>query len=51
MLHAESHLDPFDVYTRRRVEEAYWYEIEAILHNHFPWYSSMEGYDLTAEEN
>jgi hypothetical protein len=47
-LHAETHLDRNDVYTRKKeVQDAYWYEIEAILHRNFPQYSRIESFDLT----
>ena len=47
-LHAETHLDPDDVYTKKKeVQDAFWYEIEAILHKHFPQYSRIESFDLT----
>ncbi|KAH0556663.1 hypothetical protein GP486_005535 [Trichoglossum hirsutum] len=45
ILHAETHLDPYK--KKREVQDAYWYEIEAILHKHFPQYSRIEGFDLT----
>ena len=48
ILHAETHLDPHAVYTKRKeVQNDYWYEIEAILHKHFPQYSRIESFDLT----
>lgn len=48
ILHAETHLDPNDVCTnKRQVQDAYWYEIEAILHKHFLQYSRIESFDLT----
>lgn len=48
ILHAETHLDPHDVYTKKReVQDAYWYEIEAILHKHLSQYSRIECFDLT----
>ncbi|KAL6409840.1 hypothetical protein AUP68_06238 [Ilyonectria robusta] len=48
ILHAETHLDPQDVYTKKKeVQGGYWYEIEAILHKHFPQYSRVESFDLT----
>lgn len=47
-LHAETHLNPNDVYTKKKeVQDAFWYEIEAILHKHFPQYSRIESFDLT----
>lgn len=48
LLHADTHLDPNDVYTKKKqVQDAYWYEIEAILHKNFPRYSRIESFDLT----
>lgn len=48
ILHAKTHLNPHDVCTKKReVQAAYWYEIEAILHEHFPQYSRIESFDLT----
>ena len=48
ILHAETHLNPHDVYTKKKeVQAAYWYEIEAILHMHFLQYSRIESFDLT----
>lgn len=48
ILNEETHLDPHDAFTRKReVQKAYWYEIEAILHKHFPEYTRIESYDCT----
>jgi hypothetical protein len=48
LLHADTHLDRKDVYTKKKeIQNAYWYEIEAILHENFPQYSRIEGFDLT----
>lgn len=48
ILREETHLDPHDVYTKKKeIQDAYWHEIEAILHKHFPRYSRIEGFDLT----
>lgn len=48
VLRAETHLSLQDIYTKKRdVQGAYWYEIEAILHRHFPQYSKIEAFDLT----
>jgi hypothetical protein len=48
ILHAETHLDPHKVSMNKRdVQDAYWYEIEAVLHKHFLQYSKIESFDLT----
>ncbi|KAK0747422.1 putative CmcJ-like methyltransferase [Apiosordaria backusii] len=48
ILRAEVHLDLDRIDTHRReVENAFWYDIEAILHEKFPRYSRIEAYDLT----
>ena len=47
-LHGDTHLEAPDVYNKKReVQDAYCYEIEAILHSHFPQYSRIESFDLT----
>lgn len=48
VLHGKTHLDPLNAYKNKsEVEKAYWYEIEAILHENFPQYSRIESFDLT----
>lgn len=45
---AKTGLKAEDALTRKReVQKDYWYEIEALLHEHFPQYSRIEGYDCT----
>lgn len=51
MIRAKTNLDADEVYSpqgREKVQDAYWYDIEAILHEHFPQYSRIECFDLTA---
>lgn len=46
-LKSETHIDPDKLYKNKKdVQAAYWYEIEAILHEHFPQYSRFEAFDL-----
>ncbi|KAL3952366.1 hypothetical protein ACCO45_012309 [Purpureocillium lilacinum] len=48
ILHAKTHLNPRDAYEKKdEVQDAYWYEIEAIMHKNFPQYSRIECFDLT----
>ncbi len=45
---AKTELSAEDALTRKReVQKDYWYEIEALLHEHFPQYSRIECYDCT----
>ncbi|KAK8022426.1 hypothetical protein PG993_013193 [Apiospora rasikravindrae] len=49
VLHGQTHLDHEGVYRNKAsVQDAYYYEIEAILHEAFPQYSRIEAFDLTA---
>lgn len=51
-LQAKSHLDLQGVFTRKEeMQKAYWYETEAILHQHFPQYSRIEAFDLTVSRS
>lgn len=46
-LQAATVLDPDLVYTDRKdLQPAFWYQIEAILHERFPQYSRIEAFDL-----
>jgi hypothetical protein len=48
VIHAETHLDPQDVWTRKKeVQKSYWDQIERLLEDRFPEYSRIESYDLT----
>jgi hypothetical protein len=48
VIKAKTTLSPDDAFNRKKdVQKAYWYEIEAILHERFPEYSRIECYDLT----
>ncbi|GAW14059.1 hypothetical protein ANO14919_034510 [Xylariales sp. No.14919] len=48
---ARTDLKAEDALTRKReVQKDYWYEIEAILHEHFPQYSRIECYDCTVRK-
>jgi len=48
ILKEKTNLDPQDAFSRKReVQEDYWFEIEAILHEAFPRYSRIESYDCT----
>ena len=47
-LRAETHIDPDKAYRNKdEVKDAYWHEIEAILHEKFPCYSRIEAFDIT----
>lgn len=47
-LRAETHIDADKAYrNKHEVKDAFWYEIEAILHEHFPCYSRIEAFDIT----
>ncbi|KAG9250322.1 putative CmcJ-like methyltransferase [Emericellopsis atlantica] len=47
-LRAETRLDPEKAYKQKdEVKDAFWHEIEAILHHHFPQYSRIEAFDFT----
>lgn len=47
-LRAETHIDPDKAYKdKNQVKDAFWYELEAILHEHFPLYSRIEAFDIT----
>ncbi|OBT61250.1 hypothetical protein VE03_09670 [Pseudogymnoascus sp. 23342-1-I1] len=51
ILNAKTHLDPHDAFTKKKeVQKAYWYEIEALLHEKFPEYSRIESYDCTVRK-
>lgn len=48
VLRAHTHLDPHQVYIdKSAVQDAYWNELEAIIHAKFPHYSRIECFDLT----
>lgn len=48
VLHGKTHLDTEKAYKdKSAVQEAYWHEIEAILHQEFPQYSRIECFDFT----
>jgi hypothetical protein len=36
-----------EISTQEKVHQKYWYEIEALLHEKFPEYSRIDGYDCT----
>lgn len=43
----KTNIDPDKAYeSRKDVQDSYWYEIEAILHDKFPRYSRIEAFDL-----
>lgn len=45
---AKTGLKAEDALTRKKeVQQDYWYEIEALLHEKFPFYSRIECYDCT----
>ncbi|KAK1706802.1 putative CmcJ-like methyltransferase [Colletotrichum lupini] len=51
ILHGKAHLDPEKVYTdKASVQDAYWHDIEAIMHENFPQYSRIECFDLTVRK-
>ncbi|KAK6507664.1 hypothetical protein TWF481_006086 [Arthrobotrys musiformis] len=51
IIKAETKLDPDDVFTRKKeIQNDYWYEIEAILHEKFPEYSRIDAYDCTVRK-
>ncbi|KAB5571987.1 hypothetical protein GE09DRAFT_1216591 [Coniochaeta sp. 2T2.1] len=51
VVHGRTNLDTDKVYTdKAAVQEAYFREIEAIIHSHFPQYSRIECFDLTARK-
>lgn len=51
VLKAHTHLDPHNVFTsKEKVQKAYWYQIEALLHREFPEYTRIESYDCTVSK-
>ncbi|KAK0609968.1 putative CmcJ-like methyltransferase [Bombardia bombarda] len=51
ILRAITKVDPNEVYSNREeFQKAYWYEIEALLHDRFPRYSRIEAFDLTVRK-
>jgi hypothetical protein len=47
-INADTGLTAEDALTKKKeVQEEYWYEIEALLHERFPQYSRIECYDCT----
>lgn len=48
ILRGNTHLDTEKVYVDKvAIQDAYWQELEAILHESFPQYSRIECFDLT----
>ncbi|KAM7213092.1 putative CmcJ-like methyltransferase [Rhypophila decipiens] len=51
ILHHETHLDPEKAYhDKKAVQDDYYRQIEAILHEHLPQYSRVECFDLTVRK-
>jgi len=50
-LHGKTHLDAHRAYKdKSAVQDAYWHDIEAILHQKFPQYSRIECFDFTVRK-
>lgn len=48
ILQAETHLSSYDAFkNKEEAQKSYWYEIEALIHEHFPEYTRIESYDCT----
>ncbi|KAI2781586.1 putative CmcJ-like methyltransferase [Daldinia loculata] len=51
VVHGSTHLDPdLASVNKKAVQDAYWQEIEAILHKNLPQYSRIEAFDLTVRK-